>query len=419
VLALLGLPTFGLALAITVVTTYLPVLAQQFTASTAVIGVIIAAEGAVALVVPIAAGQWSDQLRTPLGGRLPFLVAAAPVLLVAIGLLGFVGSLVLLALLVFVFFVAYYAAYEPYRALYPDVLQAAVAGRGQSSQAIFRGVGTGLALVGGGLLFGVSPRLPFAVAGVVAFGAIAEFVWGMAGSQTARQTPGRQRTARQTVRRVIELLVESRELRAFLVANALWELSLASLKTFIVLFLTIGVGLRMGTTVAAIGAVAALVLVAAPVSGKLGDRVGKARVVTGALWVYGIGLLVPFMTQSFWVVLPALPLIAFGGGMILTLPYAILMPLMPEGEHGILTGFYSFSRGIGILLGPLLAGGAIAVLRNPLQTTGGYAAMWLVCSVSILASIPLMTPLRRREDRERGRRRRAASATSRPEEAAA
>jgi len=37
VLALLGLPTFGLALGITAVTTYVPLLAQQFTSSTAVI----------------------------------------------------------------------------------------------------------------------------------------------------------------------------------------------------------------------------------------------------------------------------------------------------------------------------------------------------------------------------------------------
>jgi uncharacterized ion transporter superfamily protein YfcC len=55
VLALLGLPTFGLALGITVVTTYVPLLAQQFTSSTTVIGLVIGAEGLVALVVPLVA----------------------------------------------------------------------------------------------------------------------------------------------------------------------------------------------------------------------------------------------------------------------------------------------------------------------------------------------------------------------------
>jgi hypothetical protein len=91
---------------------------------------VIAAEGLVALVVPVLAGAWSDQLRTKIGGRLPFLAAGAPVVGVTIALLGFMQSLGLLALLVVVFFIAYYLAYEPYRALYPDLRSAEVAGRG-------------------------------------------------------------------------------------------------------------------------------------------------------------------------------------------------------------------------------------------------------------------------------------------------
>ncbi|MGH2890844.1 MAG: MFS transporter, partial [Solirubrobacteraceae bacterium] len=146
-LALLGMPTFALALGITVVTTYVPLLARRQTSSTTVIGVIIAAEGLVALVVPVAAGAWSDQLRTRAGGRLPFIVAGAPALAGAMILMSLTSSLLLLAILVLIFFVAYYAAYEPYRALYPDLLTAEVAGRGQSTQAIFRGLATGTALI--------------------------------------------------------------------------------------------------------------------------------------------------------------------------------------------------------------------------------------------------------------------------------
>src|SRR5437764_7423101 len=145
VLALLGLPTFGLALSITAVTTYVPLLAQQFTSSTTIIGIVIGVEGLVALVVPLTAGAWSDQLRTRIGGRLPFLIVGAPVIAVSLAVMGFVTSLPLLGLLVFVFFIAYYAAYEPYRALYPDLLEAEVAGRAQSTQAVFRGAATGVA----------------------------------------------------------------------------------------------------------------------------------------------------------------------------------------------------------------------------------------------------------------------------------
>jgi Na+/melibiose symporter-like transporter len=306
---------------------------------------------------------------------------------------------------VFVFFVAYYAAYEPYRALYPDLLNDEVAGRGQSSQAIFRGLATGSALIGGGLLFGLSPKLPFLIFALLAFGTMVEFVWGVRGSRAQRnQEEHRARTARETIRRIVELLSRRPALRAFMFANALWELSLAALKTFVVLFLTVGVGLSMSEAVGVIAGVVVMVLIAAPVSGKLGDRFGETRIVTIALWLYGFGLLVPFFTQAPFIVLPVLPFVAFGGGMILTLPYAVLMPLMPAEEHGLITGFYSFSRGLGILLGPLLAGLLISGLRSSLPSTDGYAAMWLVCGVSVLASLAFMGPLRVREAQLRRRR---------------
>src|SRR5579884_3882564 len=406
VLGLLGLPTFALALAITAVTTYVPLLAQQFTSSTTVIG----AEGMVALVVPIAAGAWSDQLHTRFGGRLPFLLVGAPAIGVTVSAMAFMHSLLPLAIVVFLFFIAYYAAYEPYRALYPDLLRAEVAGRGQSVQALFRGAATGAALIGGGLLFGLSPKLPFLLFALLAFGTILEFVWGILGSGALREHEQHEpRTARQTIAEIRGLLRERPAMRAFMFANALWELSLAALKTFVVLFLTVGLGMSMSGAVGVIAIVVVLVLIAAPISGKLGDKFGKTRVVGIALWFYGLGLLVPFFTQSPFIVLPILPFVAFGGGMILTLPYAILMPLMPDEEHGLITGFYSFSRGLGILLGPLLAGVAITAMRSLLPSTDGYAAMWLVCGASVLASLAFMDPLSKREaemrqERDRGRR---------------
>jgi MFS family permease len=166
------------------------------------------------------------------------------------------------------------------------------------------------------------------------------------------------------------------------------------MKTFIVLYITRGLGLSMQEASLAIGAGAIVILAASPVSGKLADRLGRARVMKAALWVYGLGLLVPVLTTTPAIVAAAVPLVAFGGGAIMTLPYALLMPLMPEGRHGALSGFYSLSRGVGTALGPLLAGVAISVGRGPLASSHGYAAMWGVCAVAILASIPLLRALR-------------------------
>jgi MFS family permease len=62
ILAILGVPTFALALAITTVSTYLPVLAEDFSDSTIVIGLLIGGEGLIALWLPLVVGSWSDRL---------------------------------------------------------------------------------------------------------------------------------------------------------------------------------------------------------------------------------------------------------------------------------------------------------------------------------------------------------------------
>ena len=386
VLAILGVPTFALALAITTVSTYLPVLAERFSDSSIVIGLLIGGEGLMALWLPLAVGTWSDRLQTPIGSRLPFILAATFPLVLALAVLGFVRSIWLAAIVMAVFFAAYFVAYEPYRALYPDLMDDEIAGRAQSSQAIFRGLGTFLALLGGGLLFSISAPLPFVAAAVVVGASLTSFT--LVGIRRRRRADVRRdEHVGDVAKRVVDIVRGDRPLQAFLVANALWELALAALKTFVVLWATKTLGFSLAGSSGAIAAGAAIVLVGALVSGPLGDKHGRVRVMRYSLVLYGAGLLVPFLTTATLPLLLCVPLVAFGGGVTMSLPYALLMPMMPHGQHGAVTGLYSLSRGLGTSLGPLLAGVAVQLAGQD------YKWVWLVCSVAILLSIPAMRPL--------------------------
>jgi MFS family permease len=397
-LAILGLPTAALALAITIVTTYVPVAVNDLVDSSIVIGGLIAIEGVLALWLPLVVGSWSDRLKTPVGGRLPFLIAGTPVAIVSLALMGVAGSLGVMVVVVTIFFVAYFVAYEPYRALYPDLIPDDIAARAQSTQAIWRGAGTGAALVGGGLLIAWGVLAPF-LGGAILF-AVCMVLFLRVALPRARAA-GRAQSRRSAAETVMEEAAGLRsivrghpELRAYLVANALWEASLGALKTFVFLYITVGLGESSAASAGIVGGVALLVLPAAVISGKLADRYGRLRAMAWVLPVYGIGLLVPAFTQSIAVLVPVMLIAGFGGGLVMTLPYALLQPLMPSGRHGALTGFYSLSRGIGTALGPLLAGVAIQVLGGPFSATEGYGAMWLVCGGAILLSLPALARLR-------------------------
>jgi MFS family permease len=398
---LLGAQTLGLALAVTVVTTYLPVVAKGFVGSTLVIGLIIGIEGLLAMWLPLVAGSWSDRLKTRLGGRLPFVIAGTPFLVVGLVAMGFVGSIGPLVAAAFVFFIGYFLAYEPYRALYADLFADEVAGRAQGTQALWRGAGTGVALLGGGLLISLSQLLPFLAAAIVACAASATLTVGMMRRDDVSDDSGEASGgAKAAAHRVWELVRESPPLRAFLIANALWELSLGALKTFVVLYITVGLGFSRATAALMIGGVAVLILLAAVASGRVADKVGKIAVLKAGLPVYGVGLLIPLIFSTPWIIACAVPFIAIGAGAVMALPYAVLMPLMPDEEHGTLTGVYSFSRGLGVWLGPLIAGLAITLLSGVLKSTQGYQATWGVCAIAILASLPFVRKLGDRAEDE-------------------
>jgi MFS family permease len=399
ILALLGLPTLGLALSITVVSTYLPVVAHDLGSSTTIIGLIIGGEGMMALFLPLWIGVWSDRLQTPFGGRLPFMLVATPPATAALVLLGFADSLGVVAILVAVFFFGYFVAYEPYRALYPDLVTHDVVGRSQGNQAVWRGGGTALAIIAGGLLFGLWHPAPFIAAAVILAATVGVFstVVIRAGDLGEIEVDEGDESLLERVRGVITLVRARRELRLFLFANALWELAIAALKTFVVLYITRGLGHGVAFASLVVGGVSLFLVGGAIASGRLADRLGAGRVMEAALWVFGVGLLVPFAITNEWIVAAAAPIIGVGGAVLMTLPFALLMPLMPDHHHGALTGYYSLSRGIGITLGPLIAGASIQAFSGILTATDGYSAVWGVCALSVLGSIPLLRALRATE----------------------
>jgi MFS family permease len=397
-LAVLGLPTFAYALATTVATTYLPVLAQDFTGSSTVVGLLIAVEGIMALLLAVPAGALSDR-RT---SRLPFVRWGSPVLVVALAAMGFATSLPFALVAVVVFFAAYFVAYEPYRALYPDLVDPLIAGRGQSTQALWRGLGTIVAIATGGVLLTLGKPVPFLVAAGLTAIAVGVFL-ALLGRRTVDtdHVAGSSSGLREDLERLRELVARRPSLRAFMVANALWELSLGATKTFIILYLTVGLGLGTGLAGLAVAATAVFIAAATPISGRLADRFGTVRVMRVALLIYGAGLLVPFIVDNAIVVGAVTPLVGFGGGVVMTLPYALLIPLMGDDDHGLTTGLYSVSRGVGTALGPLLAGVAIGVLDGPFSGTEGYQAMWGVCAAAILLSVPFLTRLRDETSQQR------------------
>jgi MFS family permease len=387
---LLGVPSAGLSACLTVLSTYVPVLARRFTASTAVIGVLVGGEGLIAVLLPVWVGRFSDHADTRFGRRLPFLLVTAPVAGLALALVPFAPSLSVMAVEVFFFYLAYFTYFAPYQALYPDLVSEAVSGRAQGIQGVFSEVGLGLALVGGGLLLEVWRPLPYLGAAATLLFSTAVLVRGLGIGGGAERGPASKRDPRSPAAEVWALLCGHREIRIFVLGNALLTLGLGGLKSFVVLWLTEGLGKSMNFTAGAMTVVALGAVIGSLASGKLADRYGTGAVLSIALAVFGIGIALGTGSRSTILLGAAFPIIAVSAGAAVALPYALLMQLMESRHHGTMAGLYDVSSGVGTLLGPTITGVAIDLWRAQFASTHGYAAMWPVLSVSILASAVML-----------------------------
>lgn len=347
-LALLGLPAFGIALAYTVVTTYLPVLIERLSGP-AVTGILIGAEGIFSIVVPLVVGVWSDAVRTRLGQRLPFVLGGATLAVLALVLLPVSsGSLLAISLALGLFFVGYFAYYSAYYALFPDLVPDAERGRSQGFAATFRSVGLLTALVGGGVLLSLWQPLPYLV-GVLAVTAVTVVLFLTIRNRGSRDRLGDAGARSGRIRWSGHwLLVRAdQDIRRWVVANGLWEGALAALRVFVALYLTRGLDLSLAQVSGVLALVGMAAVVAAPLAGKAADRYGHRPVMLVALWVFGVGLLLPVFTTDTAFIAVILP-VAFAAAALLTLPYAVLMGLLPEREqHGAGASLFFASRGSG------------------------------------------------------------------------
>jgi MFS family permease len=131
----------------------------------------------------------------------------------------------------------------------------------------------------------------------------------------------------------------------------------------------------------------------APLASRLADRWGFVPVMTWSAIVYGVGLCIGMVPTTVTPGLILLPFVALAGAVLLTLPQALAFTLAPAGSQGAAAGLVDVSRGLGLVLGPLIVGAAVSASAPVLSATHGYAIMWPIIGVAVLLSVPLLRRL--------------------------
>lgn len=386
-MAVLTAPTVGLSVCLSLVTTYLPLLLRRYTDSATLIGVAIGGEGAFALAIPLLVGSLSDRVWTRWGRRRPFMIMGAPVMAAAILLAPFQPGYLSIALSTFVFFAAYHLYAAPYQALIPDLSPVHQQGRVQGFQTMMRGAGMFLGMVVAGFLFESWEPLPFMLAAFLMMGLTYITVSSLVEDPGAGSRLPLPRSLLSGLADIWRTTRRETTIVRFLSANFLWESTIQGLRPFIMLYFLYVLGASTRTGAALLGLVGLVYIVAGMSGGYLADRYGRERVLWVGLWVYLLGCAIGYFVRDIRLGLVLLPIFGLGGSVVLTLPYAVMMTMMPGDRIGQFTGLFTFSRGLAAVVAPVVVGMTIDAGEAAMDRARGYALIWPLAALALAVSL--------------------------------
>lgn len=375
----------GCAATQTVMVVLLPMLVARYHDSPLWVGFAVGGEGLFALLVPLATGALSDRLpdrfARRFGRRVPFLLAAAPLMAAALVLVPFLDSYWSITGVAFVFFAALHAYMTPLWAMLIDAVPDRRRAHVQGVRGVLSAAGLAFGLVAAGLLYSLWQPLPFLFAALLLLVATAGTVWA------APRQSQQQRPQPLSPRAVWRRLRRRPGAASMLWANALWNGAVDGVRPYFLLFANVVVGVTIATASVALTSLIAGIALGSLLVARLGDRHRRARVLGGFLLLLTAAMAAGFFARS---PLPAV-LVLFVGGIgaagILTLPYPMFAKIMHEESVGENTGLFVLSLSFGRLLAPLLVGGAIALGQRLGVGGQGYPMMWP--TVAVLSALSL------------------------------
>lgn len=418
---LIGFGFFGISILWTLYNAYVPIFLQAgnprfdapgetgFGFDPGLTGVIMTLDNIAAFFLLPAIGVWSDRVWTRLGRRMPFILVLAPVSILAFltipftvnaipaelsGQTGMLRSqLILFMVAIGVFLTAMAAFRTPVIALMPDLTPSPLRSQANGIINLMGGVGTLLATLAGGLLYGMGRVVPFVFGGLLmAFAVTMLFIFVKEKRESASvvSSEGDRLGVFGALKSVSP---EARRSLAFLMgAIFCWFVGYNAVETFLTSYGVSELGMSPGQASLLLGVASLAFLIFAVPSGFIAARFGRRRTIITGLTIFGLLLVLNFVLQNPTLIWPVMGIGGLGWALvnINSLPM-VVDTAASDADVGTYTGFYYLASQLAAVAGPTINGFIV-------QWGGGdYNLIFLVTPAFFLLAILCMLGVTRGE----------------------
>ncbi|WP_054520799.1 SLC45 family MFS transporter [Thermanaerothrix daxensis] len=402
---LLGFGFFGVSVIWSVYNAYVPIfLRNRFDIPPGIIGFFMTLDNLAALFIQPPVGAWSDRLRTPIGRRLPFILAGAPISALAFGLIPLQTFLPFFMACTITLILSMAFWRTPVVALMPDITPSRYRSQANGIINFMGGVGAIIAFFIGASLYEMNPAYPFWLgSALVILAALMVFAF-IREPQEYEITDETPPSLWQSLRQV----VTAREKSALriLLAIFFWFVAYNAIEAFFTLYAVNHLHISEADGARLLGQLSLFFVLFALPAGFLGSRLGRRRtILSGILLLTAVMLVLyftpaPILTTTLFR-LPVLGVVPIAGVslMVAGIAWALIninsLPMvvdMTDDLHiGTYTGLYYLFSTLAAIVGPNLNGWII-------QLSGeNYALIMIVAPFFMLAALIMMLGVRRGE----------------------
>ncbi|MFW5737432.1 MAG: MFS transporter [Spirochaetota bacterium] len=401
---LIGLGFFTMGLMDPLYDAYVPVFLRDFLDRNSLVGLIMTLDNIFALFLIPVFSHMSDNTRTRIGRRMPYILVTLPLSAVFFGAIPFAAgsTLVVLILVLFLLNSAKQAARGPVVALMPDTIPGAYR---SEANGVINTMGGIAAIVGTVILapmidisvvlpvIGDTRRkLPFLIAALlVVIATVLLFTFVKEKSRAHEE-----RDEKEPLLKSLKLVMGAQDRSALWVLLGIffWFLGYQGLLPFVTLYTINELGTTEGVAGLSVGIVAVAYAIFAIPSGFVAHRIGRRRLIRISLIVVAsltvliffhlplvdaLGLSSGVALATFWV---GLFLFGVFWGSIITNSFPMLWQMATFANMGIYTGlYYFFSQGAAIIAPPI---------TGTIIDIAGYRVIFLYCAACLLVAFVFM-----------------------------
>jgi MFS family permease len=413
---LIGFGFFSTSVMWAVYNTYVPIFLQAgspgFEASTLGFGLSATLTGFIMTLDNIAAffiqpitGALSDRTYTRIGRRMPYIVAFAPIAVLAFALVplaprmippqlnGQVGQLtgpfVFLIAALGVMLLAMAAFRTPVIALMPDLVPSPLRSKANGVINLMGGLGGVLAFLVGGVLYGIYRPLPFWVGGAITLIAVAILFWKVKEPRELVDTAATREKGLGVFYALRDVPRENvRSLTLLILAIFFWFVGYNAIETFFSSYGVTTLGVTESTASMILSVAYITFIVFSIPSGFIATRFGRRRTIIVGLVVFAALLVVAFFTPT----VPAIVGLLAVGGVAWSLVNINSLPMVvdtspSEASLGTYTGLYYVAGTLAAVVGPILNGWVIDLSGNNYNmiflVTPGFFVLAVLCMLGV------------------------------------